>query len=104
MIYKFHPLNKDNITLINYAPFANNYQLPTNSFLTPRENYVTFSNRGDKMRKIDIQKSLRHLEKIRRLMSKARSPYKNMTKQQIIDEIRKTRQKLWEEKLVTHSR
>ena len=54
------------------------------------------------MRKIDIQKSLRHLEKIRSLMSKARSPYKNMTKQQIIDEIRKTRQKLWEEKLVTH--
>ncbi len=54
------------------------------------------------MRKVDIQKSLRHLEKIRSLMSKARSPYKNMTKQQIIDEIRKTRQKLWEEKLVTH--
>ena len=54
------------------------------------------------MRKIDIQKSLRHLEKIRSLMSKAHSPYKNMTKQQIIDEIRKTRQKLWEEKLVIH--
>lgn len=56
------------------------------------------------MKKNDIQKSLQHLEKIRRLMAKARSPYKNMTKQQIIDEIRKNRQKLWEEKLVTHSR
>jgi len=48
---------------------------------------------------MNIRKSLQQLEKIRRLMSKARSPYKNMTKQQIIDEIRKNRQKLWEEKL-----
>jgi hypothetical protein len=45
----------------------------------------------------------RRIEKIRQLMSKVRSPYRGMTKQQIIDEIRKTRERLWEEKFATRS-
>ena len=54
------------------------------------------------MRK-DIQRAKKRIEKIRQLMSKVRSPYRGMTKQEIIDEIRKTREKLWEEKLVARS-
>lgn len=42
-------------------------------------------------------------EKIRQLMSKVRSPYRGMTKQEIIDQIRKTREKLWGEKLAARS-
>jgi hypothetical protein len=45
----------------------------------------------------------RGFARIRQLMSKVRSPYRGMTKQEIIDQIRKTREKLWEEKLATHS-
>ncbi len=45
----------------------------------------------------------RRFEKIRQLMSKVRSPYRGMTKQGIIDQIRKTREKLWEEKFAAHS-
>lgn len=54
------------------------------------------------MRK-DIQRAKKRIEKIRQLMSKVHSPYRGMTKQEIIEEIRKTREKLWEEKLATHS-
>jgi hypothetical protein len=50
------------------------------------------------------QEAKRRIEKIRQLMAKAHSPHRRMTKQEIIDEIRKTREKLWEAKLATHSR
>jgi hypothetical protein len=56
------------------------------------------------MIKHKAEKATKHLEKIRRLMSKVRSPYHDMSKQQIIDKIRKTRQKLWEEKIAARSR
>ncbi len=56
------------------------------------------------MTKADIKKAKMHIDKIRQLMSKVRSPYKGMTKQQIIDQIRKTREKIWEEKLAGYSR
>ena len=54
------------------------------------------------MRK-SIQAAKRRLERIRQIMSKAHSPYRGMTKQEAINEIRKTREKLWEEKLAAHS-
>ena len=56
------------------------------------------------MKKPNPKKAKMHLEKIRQLMSKVCSPYKGMTKQQIIDEIRKTRQKLWEERVAARPR
>lgn len=56
------------------------------------------------MRKPNPKEAKKHLEKIRQLMSRVSSPYKGMTKQQIIDEIRKTRQKIWEERIAAHSR
>lgn len=45
----------------------------------------------------------RRFEKIRQLMSKVKNPYSGMSKQEIINQIRKTREKLWEEKFVTRS-
>lgn len=54
------------------------------------------------MRKEAIE-AKRGFDKIRRLMSKVRSPYRGMSKQEIIDQIRKTREKLWEEKLAARS-
>ncbi len=56
------------------------------------------------MRKNNVKKAKMHLEKIRQIMSKVHSPYRGMSKQQIIDEIRKTREKLWEEKFAVHTR
>ena len=50
------------------------------------------------------KETFKHIQKIRQLMSKVKSPYAGMSEQQIIDEIRKTREKLWEEKLAGRSR
>jgi len=50
------------------------------------------------------KEALKHIQKIRQLMSEIKSPYAGMNEQQIIDEIRKTREKLWEERLAGCSR
>lgn len=54
------------------------------------------------MRKEAIEAKI-SFEKIRQLMSKVKSSYRGMSKQEIIDQIRKTREKLWEEKFATRS-
>lgn len=72
--------------------------------MTPSHKYDTFISEVRKMKKPNPKKAKMHLEKIRQLMSKVSSPYKGMTKQQIIDEIRKTRQKLWEERVAARPR
>jgi len=54
------------------------------------------------MIKQNIKKAKMHLEKIRQLMAKASSPYRGMSKQQVIN--RKTREKLWREKLAASYR
>lgn len=51
--------------------------------------------------KKDTQILKKHISKIRQLMFKVHSPYRGMAKQEIIDEIRKTREKLWVEKLAS---
>lgn len=56
------------------------------------------------MIKKDIQRAKKRVEKIRQLMSKTHSPYKGMAKQEIIEAIRKIRERLWEDKLAAHSR
>ena len=48
------------------------------------------------------QVALKHLKKIQQLMSNVKSPYKGMGKQEIINELRKTREKLWEAKFAAH--
>lgn len=45
----------------------------------------------------------RRFKKIRQLMSRVDSPYRGMDKQRIINQIRKTREKLWEEKIAARS-
>lgn len=55
------------------------------------------------MRK-DIKKSMERINKIQQLMSKVRSPYRGKSKQEIVEEIRKTRERIWEEKFAIHSR
>lgn len=50
------------------------------------------------------KEALKHIQKIRQIMSKVKSPYVGMNEQEIIDEIRKNREKLWEERLAGHSR
>ncbi len=56
------------------------------------------------MTKVNIKKAQMHLHRIRELMSKVSSPYQGMSKQEIIEKIRKTRQKLWEAKFASYSR
>ncbi len=56
------------------------------------------------MIKSNSEKALKHLKKARQLMSRVRSPYEGMDEQEIIDEIRKVREKLWEEKITARPR
>jgi len=72
--------------------------------LTLFAKYDIFIQEVIKMIKQNIKKAKMHLEKIRQLMSKISSPYRGMSKQQIINEIRKTREKIWREKLAASSR
>ena len=51
----------------------------------------------------NAKEAKKHLKKIRKIMSRVKSPYEGMNKQESIDEIRKTREKLWEKKLAAHS-
>ncbi len=54
------------------------------------------------MIKSKIKKAKLHLDKIRQLISKRKSPFAHMSQEEVIKAIRKTREKLWEEKLAGH--
>lgn len=54
------------------------------------------------MKKPNIKKAKMHLEKLRHLISTRKSPFSHMSEEEAIKEIRKTREKLWEEKLAGH--
>lgn len=45
------------------------------------------------------KEALKHLRNIRALASKRPSPFVGMTKDEVIEELRKTRETLWEKKL-----
>jgi len=45
------------------------------------------------------KEALKHLRNIRALASKHPSPFAGMTKDEVIEELRKTRETLWEKKL-----
>ena len=49
--------------------------------------------------KTNSRQAKRCLEEIRQLVSKTRSPFVGMSKEEAIEEMRKVREKLWEEKL-----
>jgi hypothetical protein len=50
------------------------------------------------------QQALKHLKKIRQLASQKKSPFENMTKEDVINHMRKIREELWEEKFAVRSR
>ena len=55
------------------------------------------------MIKHKAEKAVKCLEEIQHLMSKTRSPYSGLTKQEAIEKMRKIRERLWGKKLVAHS-
>ena len=54
------------------------------------------------MKKLNPKKAKMHLEKLRQLIAARRSPFSHMNEEEAIKEIRKTRERLWEEKLAGH--
>ncbi len=55
------------------------------------------------MKKTSVKKAKKHLAKLRELVSKRESPFKNMTEAEVLKAMRKTREKIWEKKLATRS-
>ncbi|MEW6042369.1 MAG: hypothetical protein AB1633_12695 [Elusimicrobiota bacterium] len=53
------------------------------------------------MVKPDVKKAKRHLKKLRELVSKRKHPFSDMTEDEIIETLRKTREEIWEKKLAT---
>lgn len=56
-----------------------------------------------KMKKINFKETKKHLEKLRQIIAQNPSPIFKMSKEEVIKTLRKTREKLWEEKLAHHS-
>jgi len=57
----------------------------------------------NKIMKPNIEKAKRHLKKIREIVSKIKSPLANMSEEEVIEKIRKDREKLWEERFAPRS-
>lgn len=51
----------------------------------------------------NITKARRHLQKIREIISKRKSPLANLREEEVIEKIRKDRENIWEEKLAARS-
>ena len=56
-----------------------------------------------KTMKPDPQKAMQHFEKLCRLVSQRKSPFEGMTEEEVIEKLRKTREKLWQKKLAARS-
>ena len=53
------------------------------------------------MEKKKTKEAKKLLEELRQSIAKKPNPFAGMTKEQVIQQLRKTREKLWEEKLAT---
>ncbi len=53
--------------------------------------------------KSNITKAKRHLQKLREIVAKSKSPLAHMTAEEVIQKLRKDRERIWEEKLATRS-
>lgn len=49
--------------------------------------------------KPNVKKAQRHLEKLRKLISKRKHPLSDMTEEEIIKTLRKTREGIWDKKM-----
>ena len=47
------------------------------------------------------EQAKKHLARIRELVAQRPSPFKGMTKDEVIEQLRKTRKELWEKKIAT---
>ncbi len=54
------------------------------------------------MKRPNPKKAKMHLEKLRQLIAENPSPIFKMSKEEVIKTLRKTREKLWKEKLAGH--
>lgn len=70
-------------------------------YLTSSLTYVILYTEVIKM-KSNITKAKIHLGKLRQLISKRKTHFSGMSEEEVIKAIRKTREKLWEEKLAGH--
>ena len=52
-----------------------------------------------KTKKTDPQKAKKHLEKLREMIARDPSPIFKMSKEEVIKQLRKTREEIWKEKL-----
>lgn len=55
------------------------------------------------MKKPNPKKAKMHLEKLRQIIAKNPSPIFKMSKEDVIKTMRKTRERIWEEKFAHHS-
>ena len=55
------------------------------------------------MKKANPKETKKHLEKLRQIIAQNPSPIFKMSKEEVIKTLRKTREKLWEEKFAHHS-
>ena len=55
------------------------------------------------MKKPDVRRAKTHLNKLRKLTSRKKSPLVDMKEEEVIKVIRKTREELWDKKLATRS-
>ncbi|MEW6041328.1 MAG: hypothetical protein AB1633_07390 [Elusimicrobiota bacterium] len=46
-----------------------------------------------------IERAKKHLDRIRELVAQRPSPFEGMTKDEVIEQLRKTRKELWQEKM-----
>jgi hypothetical protein len=49
--------------------------------------------------KPNIKKAKKHFERLRELAAQGNSPLKGMTEEQILEQMRKTREEVWNEKI-----
>jgi len=55
------------------------------------------------MAKPNVKKAKKHLAKLRELVSKRKHPFSDMTEEEVIKALRKTREEIWKEKVVARS-
>lgn len=51
------------------------------------------------MKKQNNKQAKQYLNKLRKIVSKAKEPFSNLNEEEIIIKLRKTREEIWEEKL-----
>ncbi len=54
--------------------------------------------------KQNIKKAKRHLTKLRELVSRRKPPLSEVKEEKVLETLRKTREELWDKKLVTENR